>query len=92
MFIFMEINVFCMRRERDGKCSENHTFLRLNYGWVFVTVFTAQATELLTLLPGEGIGVYEMPSLLRIVRLSYRKLECGHIWTVLRSLYVKEPL
>jgi hypothetical protein len=27
MFIFMEMNVFCMRRERDGKCSENHTFL-----------------------------------------------------------------
>ena len=64
----------------------------LNYDWVFVTVFKSQATELLSLLPGEGIGVYEMSSLLRIVRLTYRKFECGYIWTVLRSLYVKELL
>jgi hypothetical protein len=29
MFIFMEMNVCCMRHETDGECSENHSFLRL---------------------------------------------------------------
>ena len=33
-----------------------------------------------------------MPSLLVIVRLSYGKLGCGHVRTVLHSMYVGTPV